>query len=280
MEEVLRRRVADPGHPLGEHDAAAEATDRRVEAVDATLHRDQRVREAHPVRVVQVEPTVQIGPEFEHRLERRGDLGRIREPHRRRERHLVDARLDGALDDPEGAFERNTPLVGAVEARPDPRLYLDVGVGGELDDRLDLVEVLRDAHVLVLPAVALAHRHQRVHLVHPGLDRALHPDGVGHERTISHVVVAVDPRGHLVGITQRRHRFRMGERGDLDLVDARRAQLIDECDFPIGRDEFVVALEAVPREHLDERHLVGCRERTVVHQITSRSANSSRNDVS
>jgi len=75
---------------------------------------------------------------------------------------------------------------------------------------------LLDRHVLVVLAVRLAHGHQGVDLVDAGVDRALHPDRVRHQRAVRHVVVPLDALGDLVRVSQRRDRLRVGEGSDLD----------------------------------------------------------------
>jgi hypothetical protein len=82
-----------------------------------------------------------------------------------------------------------------------------------------------------------------------GIECALGAAQVGHQRGVTHVVVAGDPLPHLVGVRHLRDRLGVHEADRFDPSYAGLRQRVDEFDLRVGGHRRLV-LQAVARPHL------------------------------
>ena len=179
------------------------------------------------------------------------------------DREFDAAKVQERLDHRHDCFRANRSFVGAVEGRGDVAAH---GHRRLANDRAEPFDRFGDRRVDVLPVEGVAGRREHGNLVDPCGDRPGQPRFVRHQRHVLDARPAGDPAEHLVRIRQLRDPAWRDEGTDLDLIETRLGQGIDEGDLRVGRDDPLLVLETVSRADLDDPdrlHRAGSRFRAL-----------------
>ncbi len=154
-------------------------------------------------------------------------------------------------------------LVGAAPHRREVGAHRHARLARGGDDLLEHRERVGDRLVDVHPVVRLAGAEEDGDLAEAGLQRPLQPAGVGDERAVGDARGRLDGPGQLLGVGELGHPLGRDEAGDLDALQARGAQRLDEAALAVEGDQRRLVLEAVAGADLVDRGAIAHRREQI-----------------
>src|SRR4051794_30640072 len=256
MEHRHKVLAGDVAGRAGRHGAAPEFAEARLEARYAGLERGQRVGETLPAGVVKVRRQLHAAQFLARACVEVLDLPRVGHPGGVAEADLPRARRGEARGELEHASGVDGTLVRASEGRRDHRRAAQPRVADRGDHLLEARERLRDRAVDVLAVVGLRCAEEHGDLVEAlaQLERGLQPARVGHQDRERDVVGHVDALEHRARVVELRDDVGPDEARDLQPLEARSRERVDQTDLVVGRDALGLVLEAVARPDLADAH--------------------------